>query len=463
MKHSLESENISQEKQTVIFQTKAIDENIYIREQKGYFQKIRRSLSWLLMVAFILIPMLTFEGKQAILFDVAQQQFHFYSIILFPQDFLIFCLIFILAAFLLFYFTSLYGRIWCGYTCPQTVWLLMFNWVERRVEGSHRHSKHLNQAKISTKKVGIKLVKHTLWLFISLTTALVFMSYFVPVKTLYTDFFTFESSFVIQAWVYFFTLCTYINAGWLKEKMCLHVCPYARFQSVMIGQSTKLVAYDNLRGESRGPRKRNTEKPADKGDCIDCKLCVEVCPVGIDIRNGFQYECINCGLCADACDAVMDKFNYAKGLIKYQWQNPPKNKWLHHASYALVSLVTVFAIISWTTIRSDFEVSISRDRQSLYRINTEGKIENIFTVKILNKTSAVQSYSLNLKSSNNFVLRGEQSVVVKSGEQVINTVSIIATTAPNTSKTKLQIEIIAQESKNIIHKEISFYSGSGGW
>ena len=450
-------------KQAVIFQTNNIDEKIYIREQQGYFQKIRRILSWGLMFIFIFLPFITYKGQQAILFDVAQQQFKFFSVIIFPQDFLILCLLFILSAFLLFYLTSLYGRIWCGYTCPQTIWLLMFNWIERRIEGTHRHSKSLDQAPFSIQKLIKKSSKHTLWLLLSLFTALTFMSYFIPIKTLYSSFFTMESSLLVQGWVYFFTLCTYLNAGWVKDKMCLHMCPYARFQSVMFNKSTKFITYDYSRGETRGPRKINQDKPEDKGDCIDCNLCVEVCPVGIDIRDGLQYECINCGLCADACDSVMDKFNYPKGLIKYQWQVKSKNKWSQHIGYSVACFLTILAIIGWGLTRDTFEVSIIRDRQALYRINHQGNVENTYRVKILNKTSEHQTYLLSINANDNFRLRGNKKFIVNAGEHISNTVTIVSNSKPKAKKTDITFKVVANNLKESKSKLSTFFSGDDVW
>ncbi len=360
-------------KQAVIFQTAKIDKQqdgkIYYREQKGKFQQVRRYLSGFLVSVFVLLPWLNFNGKQAILFDVAKQQFNIFSLVLFPQDFTLFMGLFIFSAFLLFFITRLYGRIWCGYTCPQTVWMLMFNWIERRIEGSHSQSKTLDNMPMSFNKGLKKAIKHSLWIIVAMLSALVFMSYFIPAKQLYINFIQFEASFLVQAWVYFFAICTYINAAWVKEKMCLHMCPYARFQSAMFIKSTTLMAYDNKRGENRGPRKIKYDKPSGKGDCVDCNLCVQVCPVGIDIRDGLQYECINCGLCADACDAVMKKFDYAKGLIRYHAEKKPiKGDGFNHV-YAALTLLSLAFIFVWFEWREESEINILRDRQALYRIN----------------------------------------------------------------------------------------------
>ena len=334
-------------KENLIFKTSSLDDKIYIREQKGFFQRVRRGLSFILLALFILIPFIPYHGSQAVYFDIQQQQLHLFYLTLFPQDLFIFSLIFILAAFLLFYLTKLYGRVWCGFTCPQTIWLLMFNWIERRIEGTHHQSKSLDSQPFSLNKLLRKSIKHGIWITISILTALVFISYFVPVKQLYLPFFTLQASSLTVSWVLFFAVCTYINAGWLREKMCQHICPYSRFQSAMFDQSTKLVTYDNKRGENRGKRKRNHAKEQNMGDCVDCKLCIQVCPAGIDIRDGLQYECINCALCIDACDNTMEKFNYEKGLIAFSHEQKPKQGWRRHVGYASFGSLTLLAIFLW--------------------------------------------------------------------------------------------------------------------
>lgn len=450
-------------KQSVIFQTSQLDGKIYIREQKGYFQRIRRYLSWVLVSGFILLPWVQYHGQQAILFNIAEQKLTLFGITLFPQDMFIFSLIFILAAFLLFYITRLYGRVWCGYTCPQTIWMLMFNWVERRVEGSYRQSQALDKADIGPTKILKKTVKHGLWLSISLLTALVFMSYFVPVSQLYSSVFTFQASAVVQGWVYFFAACTYINGGWIKEKMCLHICPYARFQSVMFNNSTSLMSYDHTRGENRGPRKIKAQKSVELGDCVDCGLCVDVCPVGIDIRQGLQYECINCGLCADACNDVMQKFNYPQGLIKYTAKHVIKRQWSAHLGYGLASLLCFFFIAVWVYQRDNFDVSIIRDRQALYRINTQGQVENTFVLKIINKTQQVQHYSIKIEDSQNFTIHGQFEYAVLPAEQTINHITVVAQQAPEELKTLITFSVIDKQNAEVIEKSSSFFSAKDTW
>jgi cytochrome c oxidase accessory protein FixG len=445
-------------KENIIFKTSLLNENIYIREQKGKFQFIRRSLSFVLMSIFVLVPFIKYNGFQAVYFDLQQQKFNLFSFTLFPQDLLILCLIFIFSAFLLFYVTKIYGRIWCGFTCPQTVWMLMFNWIERRVEGSHNHSKALDAQPLSMRKVGKKTVKHFFWGVVSLLTSLVFISYFVPVDQLYINFFTMESSSLIVSWVLFFTVCTYINAGWIKDKMCQHMCPYARIQSAMFDKSTTLVSYDHKRGENRGKRKLTEQKKLGMGDCVDCNLCVQVCPVGIDIRNGLQYECINCGLCADACDMTMDKFNYEKGLIAFTFEQAPKSSWKRHLAYGTCVTLSIIAMVVWALNWQNFEVNIIRDRQALYTINQDGNVQNTYVFKIRNKSNHVRFYNINIEGLDHANIVGNKTIKVLPGE--LNTASITVTVDKRLLKIRndISFNIIDDVDNDSVLKSTSFYS-----
>lgn len=450
-------------KENLIFKSSVVDDNIYIREQQGKFQRIRRSLSFMLMALFVFVPFIKYNGTQAVFFDLQQQQLRIFSFTLFPQDLVIVCLLFIFTAFLLFYVTKLYGRIWCGFTCPQTIWMLLFNWVERRVEGTHNHSKSLDAQSFNLKKLIKKSVKHFIWAGISLFTALVFISYFVTVEQLYKPFFTIQASTLVVSWVLFFAICTYINAGWIREKMCLHMCPYSRIQSAMFDKSTLLVSYDHGRGESRGKRKRSQVKSAEMGDCVDCNLCVQVCPAGIDIRNGLQYECINCGLCVDACDMTMDKFNYEKGLIAFTNEQAPKNGWKQHIGYGGFISLTVMAMLFWAQAWQSFEVNIIRDRQALYRVNQEGDIENTFVFKIRNKSNQIKFYQIDVSGLDNAKIIGHSKVEVLPGE--LRTYSIVVMVDKPLVQTRndINFNILDISGNDRIFKNTSFYSGLGGW
>ena len=305
-------------------------DRVYTRAVEGLFQRIRLYLAWPLLLGFFLLPWLNWGERQAVLFDLPARKFYIFGITFWPQDFPLLAWGLMIAAFALLAVTVFAGRVWCGYTCPQTVWTQIFMWVERLTEGSRNQRIKLDKRALSVDKTVRKATKHSLWLLISLATGLAFIGYFSPVRSLVPEVFSAQSSLMEYAWVVFFTLATYINAGWMREYVCLHVCPYARFQSVMFDSDTLIVSYDEARGEPRGARKHGVD-PAEAGlgDCIGCQLCVQVCPTGIDIRNGLQYECIACALCIDACDGVMDEMGYQPGLIRYTTENSLAGKPTH--------------------------------------------------------------------------------------------------------------------------------------
>jgi cytochrome c oxidase accessory protein FixG len=267
------------------------ESSVYVRQQKGTYQRIRQYTGLVFVLVFILLPWLTFQGHQAILLDISRQQFHFFSQTFFPQDFVILAGLLLVSCYLLFFLTTWLGRIWCGYTCPQTVWTFSFIWVEEWLEGSRNQRIKRDEQPMTLNTFTRKFTKHLIWGLIAFITATTFMSYFLPAHELYLDLLQWQWDNLTTFWVLFFAVCTYGNAGWLREKMCIYMCPYSRFQSAMFDKNTLLVAYNKLRGENRGARKRKEDpKALGLGDCVDCNLCVEVCPVGIDIRNGLQYE-----------------------------------------------------------------------------------------------------------------------------------------------------------------------------
>ncbi|OUR63045.1 cytochrome c oxidase accessory protein CcoG [Colwellia sp. 39_35_sub15_T18] len=377
-------------------------ESIYVREQNGRYQEIRRVLSWLLIIAFIAIPFLQYHGQQAVLLNVVNQQFRFFAITFWPQDFILLASLLMVAAFALFFVTSWLGRVWCGYVCPQTVWTLAYIWVEHRIEGTRNQRIALDKQANSFNKLQKKLTKHFLWLLMSAVSATTFISYFIPTTVLYSDIVAFNCSGIVSFWLCFFTVCTYGNAGWLREKVCIDMCPYARFQAAMFDKNTLLVAYDKTRGEGRGARKiKDDAKQLGLGDCVDCNLCVEVCPTGIDIRNGMQYECINCGLCVDACDDTMARFNYQKGLISYTSEQQllggkPQQANVKVIAYGIFTVAISIATSYWISSRVPLETSILRDRNALYRTNYLGLVENTYTLKILNKTQQALHYQISV-------------------------------------------------------------------
>jgi cytochrome c oxidase accessory protein FixG len=438
--------------------------SVYVREQHGFYQKIRRRINWLLMLAFIVMPFVQFNDQQAILFDVVKQEFRIFNMTFWPQDFILLAGIFIVAAFALFFITSWLGRVWCGYACPQTVWTLAFVWVEHRIEGTRNQRMALDKAPWTLIKASKKTFKHILWQLMSIFTATTFISYFVSFDELYSTMITFDWSRAVTLWILLFSLFTYINAGWMREHVCIHLCPYSRFQSAMFDKNTSMVSYDTDRGESRGPRKRKDDiKEIELGDCVDCNLCVDVCPAGIDIRNGMQYECINCGLCIDACDQTMDKFNYAKGLISYTNESQLAGKEtkrfnLKLTSYGLLTLLSILLLGLWIDNRVPLDASIIRDRTVLYRINFEGIIENTYTLKVLNKTQTVLHFNIGLKDLDVSTSKLPQQLLIAPGimQEVPITLAVDGYLLDN-KKTLFSFIIQAVEKPDIIIETSSVF------
>jgi len=395
---------------------------IYVRESKGKFQQLRRYGGWFLLLLFALIPWIPFGERQAILLDIGNQQFNFFGTTLYPQDLTLLAILFMIAAFGLFFITTFLGRVWCGYLCPQTVWTFMYIWFEEKLEGSANKRKKQDSGKLTPNLMLRKTIKHIAWWAIALATGLTFVGYFIPVKELVVGFFTFDASFWPVFWVLFFAGCTYANAGWMRSIVCLHMCPYARFQSAMFDKDTFIVGYDTERGESRGPRSRKADpKALGLGDCIDCNLCVQVCPTGIDIRDGLQYECINCGACIDACDQTMDRMGYEKGLINYTTEHRLEGhntkvmrpKLLGYGGVLLLMIGLFFVQVASVDPAG---LTVLRDRNQLFRINTQGFVENTYTLKIINKTQQIQEYDLSVSGLPEAIWYGKQTVAVDPGE-----------------------------------------------
>ena len=441
-------------------------DQIYVRKVTGFFQQLRLKMNFIFLTIFAVIPWLQYNGHQAILFDITDQRFYLWGLTLWPQDLTLLAWLFILSAFVLFFVTTFLGRVWCGYLCPQTVWTFIFIWFEEKIEGSANQRKKLDSQKLDFNKFWRKALKHTCWMFFSVLTALTFVGYFMPIEEIYTDFFTFNTSFAAAATVWFFTLCTYGNAGWMREIMCLHMCPYARFQSAMFDKDTITVSYDYNRGESRGPRgKKQDHKAMGLGDCIDCNLCVQVCPTGIDIRNGLQYECINCGACVDACDGVMENMNYPKGLIRYTTENELKGKKVRLVRAKLIGYAVVLVVMSGLLVmeivnRVPVSLEIIRDRNQLSRETFNGDVENVYTLKILNKSQIDSTYRVSVRGIDNVKWIGEQEVTVKAANVYTLPISLAMDpydlTEPMTTITFV-LKQISPESDVMFEQESRFF------
>ncbi|MDX3775004.1 cytochrome c oxidase accessory protein CcoG [Chromatiaceae bacterium AAb-1] len=443
-------------------------DRIYVRAVKGLHQNLRRNIGFIFLGLFMLLPWLQYNGKQAILLDIAEQKFTIFSLTLWPQDFTILAWIFIIAAYALFFVTTFYGRVWCGYLCPQTVWTFIFMWFEEKIQGTRNQRMKLDQSPWTAGKIWKKILTHVCWLAFATLTALIFVGYFTPVAPLFIDFLTLDAGFWATVSVLFFAFCTYGNAGWMREIMCTHICPYARFQSAMFDKDTFTVAYDEKRGENRGPRSRKDTEYKEKGlgDCIDCQLCVQVCPTGIDIRNGLQYECINCGACIDACDDTMEKMNYPKGLISYTTEHSLAGKTTKILRSKLVGyflvLLTVSGAFAYTLYsRVPLEMDIIRDRGALFRETSEGLIENTYTLNIINKSQHDKTYDLSVSGVKDILWIGPQQVTIHGGDSM--SVPISLSLDPYTvDKRILDIRFTVQEQDkpdNSVSQSNKFFAG----
>jgi len=381
---------------------------IYVRAVTGWFATWRWALVWLTQAVFYGMPWLQWNGRQAVLFNLESQRFYLFGLSLYPQDLIYLTVLLVLCALALFFFTAVAGRLWCGFACPQTVYTEIFLWIERRVEGDHHARKRLDGAAWSAEKVVRKVGKQGLWLGLSLWTGFTFMGYFTPIQTLAAAVPTLGMGPWDAFWVLFYGLATYANAGYLREQVCKHMCPYARFQGAMFDRDTLIIGYDPVRGEARGSRPRTADAQAlGLGDCIDCKLCVQVCPTGIDIRDGLQSNCIGCAACIDVCDSVMDKMNYPRGLIRYSTENGLAQGWdkptllkrvlrVRVLIYGALLLLVAATFVVSINLRSPFKVDVIRDRGVMARVVQSGAVENVYRLHIMNATEVQQRYRVHV-------------------------------------------------------------------
>ena len=378
---------------------------IYPRSISGFFARWRWVMVVLTQLVFYGLPWLEWGQRQMVLFDLGARRFYIFGLVLYPQDFIYLTGLLIISALSLFLFTAVAGRLWCGFACPQTVYTEIFMWIEHKIEGDRSARLRLDGSPWTFEKVWKKSLKQTTWVVVSGWTGFTFVGYFVPIRELGAELLAMQGSWQIF-WVLFYGFATYGNAGFLREQVCMYMCPYARFQSAMFDPDTLIVTYDVARGEPRGPRIKTIDyKAKGLGDCIDCTLCVQVCPVGIDIRDGLQYECIGCGLCVDACNTVMDKMHYPRGLIRFSTQNGVAKGWgkaeiLRRVLrprvlvYSAILVALCVGMLVSLVARTPLKVDVVRDRASLSRIVAGGKLENTYRLQIMNATEATQRYRI---------------------------------------------------------------------
>ena len=382
---------------------------IYARAVSGWFATWRWGLVWVTQILFYGLPWLPWNGRQAVLFDLGARRFYIGPLVLYPQDFIYLTGILIISAYALFLFTAVAGRLWCGFACPQTVYTEIFMWVEQKIEGDRIARMRLDDGPWTGAKLWRKPAKHAVWIACSLWTGFTFVGYFTPIHSLAASVAALGLGPWEWFWVLFYALATYGNAGFLREQVCKYMCPYARFQSVMFDKDTLIISYDAERGEPRGSRSRKADPATlNLGACIGCNLCVQVCPTGIDIRDGLQYECIGCAACIDVCDGVMDKMNYPKGLIRYDTQNGlsqhlGRQERLRRIFrprvlvYTLILGLILLAFFGSLATRQPFKVDVVRDRAALARMVDDGQIENVFRLQIMNATELPQRYRVGVQ------------------------------------------------------------------
>ena len=380
---------------------------IHARSVSGWWSSWRWFFVAATMLLFYGLPWLAWNGRQAVLFDLLARRFYIFKLVLYPQDFIYLAGLLIVSAYGLFLFTAVAGRLWCGFACPQTVYTEIFLWVERRFEGERAARIKLDAGPWNADKILRKGGKQATWIAIGLWTGFTFVGYFTPARTLLAETLTLEFGPWEWFWILFYGFATYGNAGFMREQVCKYMCPYARFQSAMFDRDTMIVSYDTVRGEPRGSRPRSLGHAAlaaqGKGECVDCTLCVQVCPTGIDIRHGLQYECIGCGACIDACDGVMDKMAYPRGLIRFATENGLEQRWDRAAMvrrvlrprvlvYGAVLALIVGALVTSLALRRPFRVDVIRDRGSLARQVESGRVENVYRLQMMNATESVQHF-----------------------------------------------------------------------
>ncbi len=417
---------------------------IYPRSVFGFFSKWRWLLVWATQLLFYGLPWIEWNARQALLFDLEARRFYLFGVVLYPQDFIFLTGLLVISALALFLFTAVAGRLWCGYACPQTVYTEIFLWIEKKVEGDRSARMRLDKADLSAKKAGKKWLKHALWILFSLWTGFTFVGYFTPIREL-ADLSLAGALGPWQTfWVFFYGFATYGNAGWMREQVCKYMCPYARFQSAMFDKDTMIVTYDAARGEPRGARSKKADpKELGLGACVDCTLCVQVCPTGIDIRDGLQYECIGCGACIDVCNEVMDKVGYPRGLVRYATENGVAKGWttremVKHAFrprvlvYSSILMAITAAIVIGLFVRTPLKVNVIRDRGALARMVERGRIENVFRLQVMNATESEQKYTVSVDGLPDIMIASEADIEVKPTE--VRAVAIRVQIPPNTAE-----------------------------
>jgi cytochrome c oxidase accessory protein FixG len=441
---------------------------IYMRSQKGWFGSWRWVLVFFTQIIFYGTVWLNWNDRQAVLFDLVARKFYIFGLVLWPQDFIYLAVLLVISALSLFLFTAVAGRLFCGYACPQTVYTEIFMWVEKQIEGDRQARLRLDAGPLTVKKVLRKTAKHLVWLVIALWTGFTFVGYFTPIQTLMAEMATFTLGPWEWFWFLFYGFVTYGNAGFMREQVCKYMCPYARFQSAMFDKDTLIVTYDAERGEPRGGRsKKDDYKAEGLGACVDCSICVQVCPTGIDIRNGLQYECIACGACIDGCDEVMDKMGYERGLIRYTTEHALTNKLDKKSMWkrvfrmrtliysAILGLIIAAAGVS-LYLHLPLKVDVMRDR-TMPKITEEGAIENVYKLQISNASEQTRRFKIEVQGIPGAVIAGNDLVTIKGAKTQAMPVRIripAKSLEVGSNKIKFQVTDVEAPEVNVTEKAV---------
>ena len=436
------------------------DPKVYPRDVTGKFARLRKLAVFVLLGLYYFVPWFNWGGHQAVLFDLPARKFYILGLTFWPQDFIFLTLMLIIAGLSLFFVTAVAGRLWCGYACPQTVWTEVFLWMERWVEGDRAKRMKLDASPWNANKIIRKTGKQILWIGFALWTGFTFVGFFTPIRELGQGVITFQLGGWETFWMLFYSFATYGNAGILREQVCKYMCPYARFQSAMFDKDTLVIAYDEKRGEPRGGR-RKSDDPAEKGlgDCIGCTLCVQVCPTGIDIREGLQIECIACAACIDVCDQVMEKMDYEKGLISYTTEHKLHSKESHVVRpriivYAILLLVLISGVVWSVNSRVLLRADLLRDRNALYRELPNDMIENVYTLKLINMDLRPHKYKIEVLNNDDMKLLISPEPELESEEVGNFIVRIQAPESAGKGSMKLDLRFSTQDEP-IIERTVS--------
>lgn len=439
---------------------------VYPRSVTGLFANWRWGMVWFTQLIFYGTCWLEWNGRQAVLFHIIERKFYLFGLVLWPQDVLYLALLLIISAYALFLVTAIGGRLFCGYVCPQTVYTEILLWIEAKIEGERPARMKLDKGPRNARWFRLKALKHALWLAVALWTGFTFVGYFTPIRELSMSALTFGFGPWEWFWILFYAAFLYMQAGFLREQVCKYMCPYARFQGVMFDPDTLVISYDPERGEPRALRKKGVDyKAMGLGDCVDCGQCVQVCPTGIDIRDGLQMECIACAACIDVCDQVMDKVGYPRGLIRYSTEAALEK---HYTSKDILAhlmrprtliyggiLMAIIMATAWSmATRVPLKVDIMRDRATLSREADDGRIENIYTIHLSNTGETAHRFALAVSGIDGVEIAGDRIIEVPAAS--LKSINVAVRVEPGAAKkgsNQIWFEVQAQNHEKIAVRE----------